>query len=167
MKVLFKITRALLTTVREDLRRAHAFAAERVGFFGVGFAMAGEDVLVLAQSYRPVADADYLPDERVGAMIGPTAIRKAMQWALSERVGIFHVHSHGGKGIPNFSATDLTEQARYMPSFLNVASHALHGALVLSEDAARGQVWLSRAGTQTFIDEFIEVGAPLRRWKGL
>ena len=166
MKIIFKITRTLLAAVRKDLQRPHDFAGERVGFIAAGFAMARDDVLALAQSYRPVADEDYLRDPTVGAMMGPAAIRKAMQWALTSRVGIFHVHSHGGVGLPDFSDIDLREQSKFMPSFLNVASHCAHGAIVLSNDAARGQVWLSRAGTQTFIEQFIEVGAPLRKWSG-
>ena len=59
-------------------------------------------ILALAQSYQPVADGDYVRDATVGAMMGPGAIRSAMQWALTQRVGIFHVHSHEGIGLPWF-----------------------------------------------------------------
>lgn len=167
MRVQFRITRALLDAVRQDLLRPHAFAWERVGFIAAGFAMAGSsDVIALAQSYRPVADEDYLRADDVGAMMGPPAIRKAMQWALTDRVGLFHVHSHAGRGLPHFSEIDLSEQAKFMPSFFHVAASRLHGALVLSNDAARGRVWLSSSGKQTVVDEFVEVGAPLRIWRG-
>jgi proteasome lid subunit RPN8/RPN11 len=167
MNVVFKAPRALLEYIRADLRRTHTFAAERVGFLSAGMTRARGAVLVLAQSYRPVDDGDYLHDQTVGAMMGPDAIRKAMQWAITDKVGIFHVHTHGGAGLPGFSDIDLREQANYMPSFLNAASQHIHGAIVLSQDSARGQVWLSPAGTQTFIFEFIDIGAPLRKWRGL
>jgi hypothetical protein len=168
MNIVFKVPRTLLEDVRADLRRPHAFAAERVGFLSAGMALAGGGtVLILARSYRPLDDEDYLADPTVGAMMGPNAIRKAMQWAITDRVGIFHTHSHGGAGLPGFSDIDLREQAKFMPSFLNAASQYIHGALVLSQDSARGQVWLSRAGTQTFINQFVEVGEPLRKWRGL
>lgn len=166
MNVTFKITRALLDVIREDLRRSHAHAFERLGFIGVGAAQSDSGILALAQSYRPVADEDYVPDQNVGAMMGPEAIRKAMQWALDRRIGIFHVHTHEGTGLPWFSRTDLTEQDKFVPSFQNVAAHSPHGAIVLSNTGARGRVWLRRGERPTYIDEFIEVGSPIRRWSG-
>src|ERR1017187_2564053 len=167
MNIVFKLPRTLLEHMRADLRRQHTFVAERVGFLSAGMALAGGNVLILAQSYRALEDDDYLPDSTVGAMMVPNAIRKAMQWAMTEGVGIFHTHLHGGTGLPGFSGIDLREQANFMPSFLNAASRFIHGAIVLTQDSARGQVWLSRAGTQTFINQFVEIGAPLRKWSGL
>ncbi len=167
MKIVFKISRDLLSAIRVDLRRRHQFAAERVGFIGAGFSETQGGILALAHSYQPVADGDYIPDATVGAMMGPGAIRSAMQWALTQRVGIFHVHSHEGVGLPWFSPVDLREQIKFMPSFQNVAAHCPHGALVLSNTAARGRVWLARDEAPVLIDDFIEVGAPLRKWSGL
>ena len=60
---------------------------------------------MLARDYRPVADDDYLPDPSVCAMMGPEAIRKALQWALRDRVTLFHIHTHGGRGIRNSAAS--------------------------------------------------------------
>jgi hypothetical protein len=55
----------------------------------------GQDHLVLlAQNYFPVADMDYLPDDTVGAMKGAEALRKALEIALLNPVGMFHVHIH-------------------------------------------------------------------------
>jgi len=167
MNIVFKLPCTLLEHMRADLRRPHRFTAERVGFLSAGMALAGGNVLILAQSYRALEDDDYLPDPTVGAMMGPSAIRKAMQWSITHGVGIFHTHLHGGTGLPAFSGIDLREQAKFMPSFLNAASQFIHGAIVLTQDSARGQVWLSRAGTQTFINQFVEIGAPLRKWRGL
>src|SRR5262249_31739922 len=96
--------------------------------------------------------------------MGAGAIRKAMQWALADKIGIFHVHSHGGTGVPMFSAIDLRESAKFVPSFVNVAAQRAHGAIVLSETAARGQVWLGRVPQPADISEFVEVGAPSRKW---
>jgi ThiF family len=61
-------------------------------------------------------------------------------------------------------ASALGRRAGFVPSFLNVASQRAHGAIVLSADAARGQVWLSRGRAPTFISEFVEVGAQSRKW---
>ena len=75
----FKITRRLLESVRRDLERPHPFAYERVGFISAGLSSAEDDLWVLARSHRAVADDDYLRDPSVGAMMGPEAIRKAIQ----------------------------------------------------------------------------------------
>jgi hypothetical protein len=164
MNVNFRITAGLLAAIRADLHRPHPVASERVGFISTGIAGSRDGLLLLAQGYRPVADDDYVRDDTVPVMMGPAAIRKAMQWALTDRVGIFHVHTHGGTGIPGFSGIDLRENAKFVPSFLNVAAQRAHGAIVLSENAARGQVWLSRGAAALFISEFVEVGAPRRKW---
>jgi len=164
MKVRFKTTVALLASVRIDLRRPHPFAHERVGFIAAGLSAAGEDVLVLARAYRPVADQDYLNDPSVGAMMGPEALRKALQWAMETGAALFHVHTHGGKGVPDFSGIDLRENPKFVPDFCKVASQAIHGAIVLSDNAARGQVWLGRDRPHTFVAQFTQVGAPIVTW---
>lgn len=162
--VRFKITAGLLATIRADLHRPHPFAGERVGFISTGMAMSSDGLVLFAQGYRAVDDNDYVRDDTMPVMMGPDAIRKAMQWALTEKVGIFHVHSHGGRGIPKFSGIDLAESAKFVPSFLNVAARRAHGAIVLSGDAASGLVWLSRTEVPRVISEFVEVGVPIRKW---
>jgi hypothetical protein len=164
MKVRFKISSRLLAEIREDLRRPHRFAHERVGFIVAGLASYTEGVLVLARAYRPVADGDYLHALSVGAMMGPDAIRKAQELALFEGEAIFHVHSHGGSGLPGFSGVDLQENAKFVPDFLKVAPQNIHGAIVLSDDGAAGQFWQSRNGRPETIDGFVEVGNTLRKW---
>jgi hypothetical protein len=164
MRVRFKITMGLLASIRADLGRPHPFAYERVGFVLAAAAQSASGVLVLAQEHHPVADDDYLPDSSVGAMMGPEAIRKAMEWALMKKVCIFHVHSHGGRGIPRFSAVDVRESAKFVPDFLKVAPQMIHGSIVLSDDAAAGRLWVSgNSGPQDVI-EFVEVGIPMRKW---
>ena len=148
MNIRFKTTASLLAAIRADLRRPHAFAHERVGFISAGLAAAHDDLIILAREYRPVRDDEYLPDPSVGAMISAEAIRSARQWAMNERVAIFHVHTHGGRGVPGFSVVDIRENARFVPNFVSVAPHAVHGAVVLSDTAAFGQVWLDRKSPQ-------------------
>jgi hypothetical protein len=165
MKLHFRITRALVTAVRIDLRRPHPFAHERVGFISAGLSAVGRDVLIIAREYRAVLDNDYLRDATVGAMMGPEAIRKALQWALEDRLALFHVHTHGGQGLPEFSGIDLRENPKFVPDFLKVAPQCAHGAIVLSNNAARGQVWLQQGRPCRPIDSFTEIGAPIRKWR--
>ena len=164
MRVRFKIMTGLLASIRADLGRPHGFAYERVGFILAGVAQSASGVLVLAREYQPVADEDYLPDDSVGAMMGPEAIRKAMEWALMKKASIFHVHSHGGRGIPRFSAVDVRESAKFVPDFLKVAPEMIHGAIVLSNDAALGRSWVFGNGRPGEVSEFVEVGMPMRKW---
>ena len=165
MKVYFKITTALLTNIRIDLRRPHPFAHERVGFISAGLSASGDGVLALAREYRAVRDGEYLRDPSVGAMMGPDAIRSALQWAMLDGVALFHVHTHGGYGIPGFSSIDLRENSKFVPDFFKVAPQCAHGAIVLSDTAAHGQVWFGRLQPRHVITSFIEVGVPLRKWE--
>ena len=164
MKVRFKITTALLTNIRMDLRRLHPFAHERVGFISAGLSASGDDVLVLAREYCPVRDDEYLRDPSVGAMMGADAIRRALQWGMQDGVALFHVHTHGGRGVPGFSGIDLRENSKFVPDFFKVAPQCVHGAIVLSDTAAHGRVWFARSQPHHVIASFIEVGVPLRKW---
>lgn len=164
MTIRFKITRTLLQTIRQDLARAHPFAFERVGFISAGLSSSADDLWVLARNYRPVADDDYLEDHSVGAMMGPEAIRKALQWSMKEGVAMFHVHTHCGRGQPGFSGTDLREQAKFVPNFFQMTPKCPHGALVLSNNQAYGHIWLNGDKPCTVIHAFVEVGSPLSKW---
>ena len=119
------------------------------------------------REYRPVADEEYLDDPRVGAMMGPDAIRNALQWALRDGVALFHVHSHGGQGIPGFSQIDLRENARFVPDFFKVAPQCAHGAIVLSDNAAHGLIWFGLSRPRDVIYSFVQVGVPLRKWSAV
>lgn len=158
MKILFRATVDFRRRVRSDLARPHHFAHERVGFIATR-ATAGADYLVLlAESYHPVADDDYIRDSSVGALIGQEALRKALEIALLQRVGMFHVHQHFFPGRLWFSQIDLREQTRFVPDFFKVQDSMPHGALVLSDVAAAGRVWLSPS-TVRVINEFDVVGS--------
>lgn len=164
MNIRFKIGAKLLSEIRHDLHRPHPFAYERVGFISAGLATYAGGVLVLAREYRPVADDNYVKDRSVGAMMAPEAIRKAQEWALLQRVAIFHIHTHGGHGIPRFSGVDLRENPKFVPDFLKVAPQNLHGAIVLSGDAAFGQFWTKRNTSADDLADFVEIGSTLRHW---
>jgi len=162
MKVHFRTTGGLLSVARDDLRRPHAYAAERVGFVLCGAAWMGRDIVLLARDYAPVADEDYIRDSTVGAMMGPSAIRKAMQAAYATRSALLHVHMHDHKGWPDFSSVDIRETARFVPSFFNVAPHLPHGALLLSRDHGRGRVWLGPDDCAHELFSFTWPGRPKR-----
>ena len=162
MKIVFKISRTLLHTVRNDLARQHPFAWERVGFLGGNPGVLGHnEVVILAQSYHPVDDVDYVRADSVGAMMGSTAIRKALQIAYSNRMSMFHVHVHEHFGRPSFSHVDLQESAVFMPDFWHVCPSHPHGVLVLSKDSASGLCWYPGIRHPLLIEEIVVVGAPM------
>ncbi len=164
MKAVFRINRALLDLVHEDLSRPHGFAHERVGFIACKVAALQDGHLVLAESYNPVHDDDYEDDPTVGAMMGPGAIRKALQFAYHHPVGMFHVHRHEHKGQPGFSRTDVRESAKFIPDFWKVRPSTPHGAIVLSYDAIAGAWWDPATRQAQTIDEFAILGRRLWLW---
>jgi hypothetical protein len=168
MSVVFRARSDLLAKVRADLHRRHSFARERVGFFTCQAGhLADGGVSILATGFEPVADEDYIENPRVGAMIGPAAIRKALQLAYNggaEDISIFHVHMHGHRGMPGFSDVDHRESRRFVPDFFKVAPRMPHGALVLSKDQAFGLCWKRPDERPVQITRFASVGAPLKLW---
>lgn len=161
MNIVFRATESFLQIVREDLARPHPFAAERVGFISIRAAAIPDGILLLAERYHPVADSDYIDDRDVGAMMNQDAIRKALDIALLQTVGMFHVHMHDHSGDPWFSRTDLREQVKFVPDFFKVCRKLPHGAIVLSHDCAAGRVWV-KPGAVTNISEFNTMGAHVK-----
>lgn len=157
MGAMFRQESGFVRDVRRDLARPHAFAAERVGFITIKAAHARDQLVLLAHGYHPVADEDYVNDPRVGAMMGQEAIRKGLELALFNQVGVFHVHMHEHKGPPGFSRLDLQEQLKFVPDFFKVRPEMPHGAIVLSHDHAAGRVWLGPNAVEE-IAEFNTVG---------
>lgn len=159
----FKVAADLVAQIRKDLERPHEFAHERVGFITANAAnLPHGGLLVLANGYFPVADDHYIDEPRVGALMGPDALRLAMQHAYHAKCSILHVHMHGHEGWPWFSRYDLSENAKFVPDFFNVSAAGPHGAIVLSIDSASGIVWRQKVLPPAVFDEVIEVGAPLR-----
>jgi len=157
---MFRATTEFMGRVQADLARPHPFAAERVGFISVRAAKGKDRLILLAENYHPIADHDYIPDLTVGAMMSQEAIRKALELALLQSVGVFHVHVHEHRGLPRFSRTDLREQVKFVPDFFKVRPQMPHGAIVLSYDRAIGRVWTAPEAVAD-IAEFNFVGPRL------
>lgn len=166
MKIAMRIPDRLLARIHVDLSRHHRFAFERVGFVGCRQAALLGGIAFLAEAYFPVADPDYLESNSIGALMGPAAIRKAMQLAYDKSYSMFHVHRHEHKGAPKFSPLDLRESAKFIPDFWNVRPNIGHGALVLSHDSMFGLAWDPVDKLRKPIQEFAVVGRPLKYFGG-
>ena len=163
MRIAFRITASLLDAVRADLARPHPFALERVGFLACRFgALRPRGLVIVASDYCPVADEYYLDAAGYGALMGPAAIRAALEHAYNHPVGMFHVHVHAHRGAPALSAIDVRETARFVPDFFHVRPDMPHGAIVLSLNSACGRAWLPTTRRPTAIRDFAVVGTPMR-----
>jgi hypothetical protein len=141
MKIVLRIPASLRNAILTDLRRPHRFAHERVGFLFCKQSPVPSGKLLLAYKYTPIKDEQYLEDHNVGAKFDSSSIREAMQMVLTEQVAALHVHLHDHSGEPHMSRTDAREMQALMPCFVNLCPERIHGALVLSSDAAVGKVW--------------------------
>ncbi len=165
MKTHLRISTSLLAHVRKDLARQHDFAYERVGFIVCKAASFDGGLGLYAYEYAAVADADYIQNDLVGAMIGPAAFRMALEIAFNkgeQNVSIFHVHSHIGSGTPWFSRIDDSEMRKFVPDFFHAAPRMPHGALVLSRNEEAGAVWLSEDAKPAPIDSISSVGTSIK-----
>lgn len=153
-----RIPKSLLTKAKNDLKRSHPHAAERVGFL-FGKLVAGTPPIILMTEYIPLEDDNYIHDAHVGAKIDAAAIRAAMQKGLSDSLGIFHVHMHAW-GSAGFSGIDLRESARLIPSFQAASPQQAHGAIVVTESDMAAMVWLPGKRKPTTAGKISVIGWP-------
>src|SRR5580765_8345183 len=142
MRIVFRLTKRLLEKVHARLEQSHPFAFERVGFL--------------------LCRSGLLDDRGVGAMMGPNAIRKALQTSYNRQASMFHVHLHLHRGKPHFSGVDESETAKFVPDFWNVQPELPHGAIVFSTDSACGKCWIPGLEAPVEISQFSVVGSPTR-----
>jgi hypothetical protein len=162
MNTCIRLPRKLVAAIHHDLHRSHPFAYERVGFISAGATrLTDGQVMLLGRDYLSVEDGDYVKSTKVGAMIGAEAMRKAIQWAYASKSALLHVHTHGGKGRPEFSSVDTQSAFEFVPGFFNALPRTPHGILVLSNDSAKGLLWSSSKSKPYSVENIIQVGAPL------
>lgn len=157
----FKIPKSLRKIIFADLKRSHEYAYERVGFILTRVYESNNDKLILAYDYCAVADEDYIDDENVGARINSNAIRKAMQVALTQKCGVFHVHLHMHLGKPTESFSDEEGIQPMMASVSRVNLHEDFGYLILSNDSAICKIYSEKKEEFFEPDIYTEIGYPM------
>jgi hypothetical protein len=155
-----RIARNLLTRVRADLSRPHAFAVERVGFLYGCLADTATTPLVLLTDYEPVADHNYINDPCSGARIDSTAIRTAMQGVLDRGHGGFHVHMHNWPGRPILSPMDAKEIPPVVTGLRRVGIKQAHGIILLHDMECAAWVWHPDNNAADEAESFSVVGFP-------
>lgn len=161
MNVALRLTTALLQQIRDDLSRRHEFALERVGFLACRHSQNASGMLLLGAQYLPVANEDYVDQDRFGAYIGPGAFRMAMEYAYNNNVCMLHVHRHDHRGLPRFSPDDDSESEKFVPNFWNVRPTLPHGTLLLSYDRVVGRTWGPSSRRRQTLSRIAVVGSPL------
>jgi hypothetical protein len=163
-EIVLKIPKSLFDLIKIDLQRPHSHAFERIGFIGTKYKKLNDGtILIFAVDYFPVDDENYIEDEEVGARINSDAIRKAMQYVLDSGNGCFHVHYHSfSYSIPQFSATDLTDNPEIVKSFTYVHKEQFHGMLVIGNNSSNALVQIPET---TFklktVTKIVVVGYPM------
>jgi hypothetical protein len=157
-----KISKTVFNTIITDLQRPHKFAYERVGFLYVKTGSIENQIQqILATTYVPIPDDNYIMDSKVGAKINSTAIRNVMQRILTTGEGALHVHMHDNVGVPRFSRVDRESLVTLIPSFQSCNTKTAHGALLLSRNLSTALVWLPNKKEPIFVDNITIVGYPL------
>lgn len=167
MKIHLRIPRNIYNVAIADIERPHAFAAERIGFFyGRIGTVSKNELLVLIFEYSAVPDEGYVEDKYSGARINSATIRNAMQKALSNKCGVFHIHLHAWKGRAAFSSTDRKEQGKLIQSFNNAMPQQVHGQIVFTLDNFAGLALIPNNKRPFSITDMSIVGAPYGYFKG-
>lgn len=160
----FKIPSSLVETIHVNFSTPHPFAYERIGFITVGFGVQTNGVVGVAQSYYPVKDEHYIPDEYIGAAYNDQAIRDITSLAYQLQTGIFHIHAHYGSKRLQFSEVDEESASSLIPSLFSYSPNALHGVLLVNEESISGRYWKSASDGPHTIDKIVSVGHPIRRY---
>jgi hypothetical protein len=161
MKIYLRMHRTIYETMMRDLRSAHQFASERVGFLSLRFdELSCGDKLVLFNDYSRVRDEQYLLDPTVGARINAAAIREAMQRVLDSGDGACHVHLHRDNWPIGFSPSDRRRYDGLIPALRAVRPEAIHGALVLNSTKLCGLMWPPDSRTAVSANAMTIVGFP-------
>jgi hypothetical protein len=146
--------------MRADFARPNPFGGERVGFMATRSAMAVDTLVLTVHDYRAVNLEDYLQAADVGVRIGSSAIRAAMEWGMSERHGIWHVHAHSGRGRPPTpSGTDQADIPKLVEALTRSSPAETHGLMILNGDRAFAEACVPTVGWCPVL--VTEVGWPL------
>jgi ThiF family len=163
-KIKIRIPKAIYEQAYHDLLRPHEFAFERIGFFcSKSKYLNSETVLITITKYLVIHDQNYIEDNSVGARINSAAIRSAMQNALDNKCGIFHVHMHEQTGKPGLSHTDREEIPDVIESFYNVNQNQAHGLIILSKNSAIAEVKLHGQKQRVVPESISIVGYPMQQ----
>ena len=104
---------------------------------------------------------DYVPGTTGYRALAPTFVRDAIVRARDHRLVYLAVHNHFGTDTVGFSATDMASHERGYPALRQISGHPV-GALVLTGQAAAGDLWLLGGARAELSELLVPAGNLLR-----
>ncbi|MEV7242753.1 ThiF family adenylyltransferase [Streptomyces sp. NPDC093248] len=145
--------------------RAHLFPGDHAGHGAAllaGWAPGPRGLRLLARDFIPARDGiDYIPGEIGHHALSATFVRDVALRARNEHAAYIPVHNHGGTTAVRFSSTDLASHQRGYPAIQQITGTPVC-ALVLTEQAAAGDLWLPD-GSRSSLAEVVIPGNNLIR----
>lgn len=127
-------------------------------FAGVSWSESG--MRLLARELHLAEDGvDYVPGQRGYRQLQPAFIADLADRCAEQGLVYLAVHNHPGSGAARFSRHDLESHERGYPALLDITEMPV-GALVFTEDAVAGSIWL-RHGREIELDRTVVVGSNL------
>ena len=163
-EIIIRISDTLLSQIKNDLKRPHGFAYERIGFIGSKHKLLSTGTIIIFMTeYFPVPDNQYIDDSDVGARINSTAIREALQRIIDDKIGSFHTHYHTfSANSPEFSPTDMKDNPEIIKSFSYADKKQVHGMIVLGNSGMNALVKIPGESELRQVNRIIGVGYPMK-----
>ncbi len=161
-EILIRIPSSLLSQIKKDLNKPHAFAFERIGFISSTHKLLKNgNIIICMFAYRHIPDDQYIDDQEVGARINSNAIRESLQGILDTKNGCFHAHCHQSSIKPEFSTIDLEDNPEIIKSFSYADGSQVHGMILFGKEKINALVKLPGESTLRKVDKIVVVGSPL------
>jgi len=162
-EIIIRIPNTMLNLIKNDLRRPHDFAFERIGFIGSRHkVLSTGTTIIFMTDYFPVPDNQYINDPDVGARINSTAIRESLQRIIDHKIGVFHTHYHTfSANSPEFSFTDMKDNPEIIKSFGYADKKQVHGMIVLGNSEMNALVKIPGESELRQVTRIIGVGYPM------
>jgi molybdopterin/thiamine biosynthesis adenylyltransferase len=141
---------------------AHILGGQREGHGGALLCGTATDhfgrLRLLGRDFVPAIDGmDYVPGTLGHHALTATFIRRILRGARDKQLVPLFIHSHGSGDRVGFSSTDIASHERGYPALLDLSGRPV-GALVLTDGAVAGDVWLS--GTERAeLERVVIIGA--------
>ena len=123
-----------------------------------GVAETASDVRLLVRTlHRAIDGRDFVWKRNGGQKLRAEFVTEKVWQARNERLVYLAVHSHRGADSATFSDIDIQSHERGYPALLKINHGRPVGALVLSEGAIAGDIWLPN-GQRTHLAQGVIVG---------
>ena len=100
--------------------------------------------LLVQEVFLAREGVDYLPGKFGYRALQPQFIYEKLHYCRERGLCYLAVHNHGGRDYVEFSETDRASHRRGYPALLDLARGQPVGAVVFAENAAAGELWITK-----------------------